>query len=96
MTRQAVHEVPAPTIGVPGEMTQQAVREVRALTIRVPEDIHEALRGLAFATGESINEIAVRALRDFLASEGHREAVDAFFGRAQERLRVAFDKLADL
>lgn len=70
--------------------------KIRTLTVRAPEDIHEALRGLSFATGESINEIAVRALRDFLASEGHREAVDAFFRRAQDRYRLAFDKLAGM
>lgn len=70
--------------------------QTRTLTIRVPEDVHEALRTLAFATNTSINEIAVRALRDHLAHEGHRRAVEAFLAQARRRYRVALDKLADL
>ncbi len=74
----------------------QPREEVQALTLRVPREVHEALRTLSFATGTSINELALRALRDFLAEKGHREAVTASLGKAQDQYRVALDKLRDL
>jgi hypothetical protein len=71
-------------------------RQVQQLTIRVPREIHEALKTLSFATDRKVNEIVLSAVRDYLAGEGHREAVDAFFEEGRERYRVALDKLADL
>ncbi|CAN5116571.1 hypothetical protein BH20ACT24_BH20ACT24_20930 [soil metagenome] len=73
-----------------------AREEIQAVTLRVPKEVHEALRTLSFATGTSINDLALRALGDFLAEKGHREAVKSFLGKAQEQYRVALDKLRDL
>ena len=70
--------------------------ESQALTVRLPGELHEAVRTLAFATESSINEVVVRAIRDYLSGEGHRQAVDRFLRRAQTNYRVALDKLADL
>ena len=72
------------------------VGATQQMTVRMPRELHEALRTLSMATGQSSNEIVLRALRDFLAGEGHREAVSAFLEEARENYRVALDKLADL
>lgn len=72
------------------------MREVQQLTLRVPREVHEALKTLSIATGAPVNEIVQAALRDYLAGEGHRQAVEAFFAEARESYRVALDKLAHL
>lgn len=71
-------------------------KEIQTLTLRVPKDIHEAVRTLAFATNSSINDVALHALRDYLADEGHRQAVESYLRRAQQQYRVALDKLAGM
>lgn len=70
--------------------------EPQAITVRVPKDIHDALRTTAFATDVSINELVLRAIRDFLGNEAHRRKVEGFLKKAQGQYRVALDKLADL
>lgn len=84
-----------------GECPRMATQERReadtqAMTVRVPREVYEALRTLSFATGASINELSLRAIGDFLASDGHQEAVDAMAARFTEQYKVALDKLADL
>lgn len=71
-------------------------REARVLTVRVPGEIHEGLRTMAFATGTSINDLVLRALRDYMADAGRREEVAAYIREAQQQFRVALDKLKDL
>ncbi|MEX0756157.1 MAG: hypothetical protein WD556_13760 [Actinomycetota bacterium] len=68
----------------------------RQLTVRVPEEVHEAIRTLSVAIEVSANEIVLRAVRDYLSNEGHRDAVDSFARQAQDRYAVALEKLADL
>lgn len=81
-------------------MARTARKEVRhelqTLTVRVPKEVHEALRTTAFATDASINDLVLRAVRDFLGNEGHRRKVEGFLRKAQGEYRVALDKLADL
>ena len=77
-----------------GERTSD--QDVQQVTIRMPREVHEALKTLSIATGTSINEITLGALRDYLADEGHRQAVDTYFKEARDVYRVALDKLADL
>jgi hypothetical protein len=77
-------------------MQTTTTKEVQQLTVRVPREVHEALKTLSVATGVSVNEITLSALGDYLAGEGHRQAVEAFFDEARETYRVALDKLADL
>ena len=43
-----------------------------------------------------MKSITLAALGDYLAGEGHRQAVEAFFSEARENYRVALDKLAHL
>jgi hypothetical protein len=62
----------------------------------MPREVHEAMKTLSVATGKSINEITLAALRDHLSGAGHRKAVDAYFKEARDVYRVALEKLADL
>lgn len=71
-------------------------RNVERLTVRVPADIHEALRTVAFVTGTSINDVVLKAIGNYLSSQGHPEAVEAFLHKAQDQWRVALDKLASM
>jgi NRPS condensation-like uncharacterized protein len=84
----------------PGKPTagsgRQSSGESQMLTVRVPKDVHDALRTLSFATGKSINDIVLAAIGDYLASQGHRDAVEGFLRRAKDQYRVALDKLADM
>ena len=73
-----------------------ATRELQQLNVRIPKDVYDALRTYAYATDSSINEAVLRALADFLASQGRQEEVDAFLKGARKKYRVALDKLADL
>lgn len=69
---------------------------MQQLNVRVPKDAYDALRTYAYATDNSINEVVLRALADFLASRGRQEEVDSFLEGARDQYRVALDKLADL
>ena len=69
---------------------------VQQVTLRMPREVHEAVKTLSSATGTSINDITLAALRDYLSTEGHRKAVDTYFKEARQVYRVALDKLADL
>lgn len=70
--------------------------KVPVLTIRAPKEVHETLKAMAFATGQSINEIVLHAIRDHLSTADHRALVDGLLERVREQYRVALDKLADL
>lgn len=73
-----------------------APKEPQVVTLRLSRPEYEALRTFAFVTGASINEVARRALRDFLVAQGRREEFDALLAKAHKQYRVALDKLADL
>lgn len=66
------------------------------MTLRVPREVYEAMKTFAFATDASINDVALKAIHTFLASEGHEEQVAALLKKAQSQYRVALDKLAGL
>jgi len=68
----------------------------QAVTVRMSKDEYEALRTFAFVTDSSINEVARRALREFLVTQGRGEEFDALLKKARTQYRVALDKLADL
>jgi NRPS condensation-like uncharacterized protein len=68
--------------------------EIQVVTLRVPKDVYEAMRTHAFATNTTINDMATRALYNYLIDEGRDEQVDAFLEKAREQYRGALDKLA--
>ena len=61
----------------------------------MPKDLYDPLRVLAFATGESVQDHVLRAVREYLAEEGHRAAVRGFGERARTRSRGALDRLGE-
>ena len=69
---------------------------VQVLTVRMPQEVHGALRTMAFATDKSMNELALSAFREFLGAQAHRETVEGLLSKIQDQYRVALDKLADL
>lgn len=71
-------------------------QDLQQVNVRVPRDVYEALRTYAYATDTSINESVVRAIADFLATQGRRDEVEAFLQRARKQYRGALDRLADL
>jgi hypothetical protein len=84
-------------VGRRGVVLGEKERELQAFTLRMPADEYEALRTYVFATGaKSINDVIVRAVREYLTGPGRREEVDALFKATQRKFRVALDKLADL
>lgn len=74
----------------------EATKDTQVVTLRSPREVYEGLRVLSFATGTSINELVLRALRGYMADEDHREFVEAAATRVREQYRVALDKLAEL
>ena len=68
---------------------------IQRRTVPVPEDLLEPLRALTLVTGGDIQDHVARALRGYLADEGHRAAVEGFAERARQRHHVALDRLAD-
>lgn len=73
-----------------------ARQDPQAVTLRLSQDEYEALRTFAFVTDSSINEVARRALREFLVTKGREEEFDVLLKKARLQYRVALDKLADL
>jgi predicted DNA-binding protein len=78
------------------ELDAKTRLETVQVNVRVPKEVHEALRVLVAATGQPANEIVLRALRNYLATDGHRAAVRAFAEQATKQYAVALDKLKDL
>lgn len=76
------------------QRSKKSTGETQAVTLRVPKDAYEAMRTFAFATNCSVNDLAVRAIYSFLATEGRHEQVDAILKKATIQYRVALDKLA--
>lgn len=72
------------------------MKDTQVITVRVPTEVHEAMRSLAFVTNTSMNELALRAFGDFLAGQGHQEAVEALGEKLAIQYEAALDKLAHL
>lgn len=68
---------------------------IQRRSVPVPEDLLDPLRALTIVTGGEMEDHVARALRGYLADEGHRAAVDGFADRVRERHRIALDRLDD-
>ena len=69
--------------------------EQRTLTIRMPHDEYEALRGYAFVTDRSMNDVACAAVGAYLTGPGRRQQFESLLDDARSTYRAALDKLAD-
>jgi hypothetical protein len=70
--------------------------EINALSVRMPHEVHEGLRAFSRLCDQSMNDIMVQALREYLVAHGRDAEVDRLMHEAQDRYRVALDKLAGL
>lgn len=67
----------------------------RTLTIRMPADEYETLRGYAFVTDRSMNDVVREAIGQFLIGDGRRQQFESLLSDARSTYRAALDKLAD-
>ena len=71
-------------------------KEVQKFVLRLPTDEHEGLKIMASVTGQSMNDLVVRAIREFLAGSGKREEFEKILTKVGDRHRLVLDKLAHL
>ena len=64
-----------------------------AMTLRLTDDEKEALRARAQLEGNSMQEAARRAVREYVARSAHRDRVDEAAGRVLERHADAIERL---
>lgn len=69
--------------------------EKKVVMVRMSPEEHEVLKIFSFHTRTSINEIMLRAMKQFLATEGRSKELDALLRNARNRYRNALDKLED-
>lgn len=69
--------------------------EKKVVMVRMSPEEHEVLKIFSFHTGVSINEVMLRAMRNFLATEGRSEEFDALLRKTRGRYRSALDKLEE-
>jgi hypothetical protein len=71
-------------------------RATKQLPVRLPADLYNALKGAAFYTDSSMNEIVVAAITEYLTTDSRRAELAEIVGRARTEYRDVLDKLADL
>lgn len=63
--------------------------------VRMSKEEHEAALKIFSFSGISINEVMLRAMRHFLATEGRSEQFDELLRKTRGRYRSALDKLEE-
>jgi hypothetical protein len=76
--------------------TDETSPERIAFSVRMPAPQYEALKGFAYFTRTSMNEIVSRAVTEFLTGPARDEFNAAVVADTQERYRDVLDKLRDL
>lgn len=74
-------------------MATTTAAEIRQLPVRLPVDDYRALKGYAFFTDTSMNDVIVKAVQAFITE--HREHFEAMLAQARTDYRVTLDKLRD-
>ncbi len=72
------------------------VTKRNVLTVRIPAELHEELRTYGFFTHQSINDVVVDLIRDYLEGAGREEIARGMTDRAKKMYGKALDKLADM
>jgi len=62
--------------------------------MRMPPELHRSLKIVSYVSGRSMNDLAVKALTNFLDTE--QEAVRAIVDKAQVDYGPVLDKLKDM
>ena len=63
------------------------------MTLRLDEQEHEALKARAAAEGSSMQDVARRAIRDYVARSEHRAGVSAAADRILDVHAAAIERL---
>jgi hypothetical protein len=66
------------------------------MPVRMPPDMHQDLRMLALFTGQSVNEIIVGLVGEYLAGEGRELIERGMTSRAKATYKDALNKLAEM
>lgn len=66
-----------------------------AMTLRLTEEELEALRERAALDGMSMQEAALRAIREYIAKADHRDRVVAAADLAAQRHAIALERLGE-
>ncbi len=69
--------------------------EKKVVMVRMSSEEHEVLKVFSFHTGISINEVMLRAMRQFLSTEGRSKELDVLLRSARNRYRSVLDKLEE-
>lgn len=69
--------------------------EKKVVMVRMSKEEHQAVKIFSFHSGISINEVMLRAMRHFLATEGRSEQFDELLRKTRGRYRSALDKLEE-
>lgn len=67
----------------------------KVVTVRMSREEHDAFKIFSFHSGISINEVMLRAMRNFLATEGKSKEFDEVLRTTRTRYRSALDKFED-
>jgi hypothetical protein len=73
-----------------------AETEVKGFLVRMPIQEHQSLRIMSATTGHSMNDLVVRAVRDFLTGVGRDEEFEAASAKVGARYRTVLDKLGNV
>ena len=71
-------------------------KEIQKFVLRLPVEEHEGLKIMASITGQSMNDLAIQAIREFITSSRKREEFEKILVNVSDRHRLVLDKLADL
>lgn len=74
-------------------MPSRGERALHVFTARMAVDEYEALRSYAFFAGQSVNEVVVSAIREYLRSHATDEQLDALVARTRTQLSRTLDRL---
>lgn len=67
----------------------------KVVMVRMSEEEYEALKIFSFHSKVSMNEVMLRGLRHFLATEGRSKEFEEQLRKARNRYRSALDKLKE-
>ena len=87
--------MPIPNTAPNQETQHTSTPRTKQLPVRMPEEVYNALKGVAYFTERSMNEIVVAAITEHLRRSSDGE-LDRIVKTAQQDYQQVLDKLANL
>lgn len=69
--------------------------EKKVVMVRMSPEEHDALKTFSFHSGISINEVMLRAMRQYLATQGTSQEFDELLKKSRGRYRSALEKMKE-